>query len=46
MHMNISRMSEIDYRITVMQKITRMHKICSGNRGSLRAEMRVELAEF
>ena len=46
MDMDISKMSEIDFRVTVMKTISRLGKNISNNIESLRAEMRPNQAEL
>jgi len=45
MDMDISKMSEIDFRIAIMKTIARLEKTISSNIESLRAEMRANQAE-
>jgi len=46
MDMDISKMSEIDFRVAIMKLISRLEKNISDNIESLKAEMRANQAEF
>ena len=46
MDMDLSKMSEIDFRVAVMKTVVRLEKTISGNIDSLKAEMRADLAEL
>ena len=46
MDMDISKMSEMDFRVAIMKSISRLQKNISDNIESLRAEMRSNQAEI
>jgi len=46
MDTDITKMLEMDFRVTVMKTIARMEKSTNGNIESLRAEIKAELAEL
>ena len=46
MDTDITKMSEMDFRETVMKMIARMERSINGNIDALRAEMKAELAEL
>ena len=46
MDMDISKMSEMDFRVAIMKSISRLQKNISDNIESLRAEMRSNQAEL
>ena len=46
MEMDITKMSEIDFKVTIMKAISGLEKNINDNIESLRAEMRANLAEI
>jgi len=43
---DVTKMSEMDFRVAVVKTIARMEKSINGNIESLKAEMKAELAEL